>query len=545
MHCDCWFGSLLNTSSIIINDLHLLQCHSQSITNHSHPYFLCSYSRHCASDCSCCDFEACDCHAVCPSDCSCSHDVQWSNHIVQCSQTNLTDIHLLLPQTVTELNYESNSLEELKPFVFVGKTSLQKLNLAKNKLKHLTNETFCAATNLKEINLSQNQDLINIQSRLNQLFSCLKHLQWVILSKNQINNQLEISDGWQIETNENDDTLVRLKRVEHKPQSSLKRNFFCFNYDFFFFIFTDVLLTTSTIRSILSSSTNRPTRQSSQRSRTISSFHPQELITYSTSTISTFNRHLPFIQQNQTLIIIVFFLLLFVILFLILLITLTICRRKLRRHLKVELQRQRSHHHYYYHTRLHPPSTNVLDNHGLVGANDSLYEQLPSLSSDSEQPFLYNEKKGNHPNAPVLPPHPPAFRHHLCCHPTSHILHPSPTNAHEYQYATTGYSTPTSQQHQCAAILVWANRLLYPSQNPYNNHDCSTHSCQSDLQHLQQHLLSNQQDQTSATNENKNILRCCSNNNNNNETIFLPTTNCRCSIHGQNTDTYIFPHVHR
>ncbi|CAF4613070.1 unnamed protein product, partial [Rotaria magnacalcarata] len=77
------------------------------------------------------------------------------------------------------------------------------------------------------------------------------------------------------------------------------------------------------------------------------------------------------------------------------LITLAVCRRRLHRRYTAELQRQRSHHYCYHHTRLHQPSTKTTDSQAMVGANDSLYEQLPSLSSDSEQPFLYNEKKSN------------------------------------------------------------------------------------------------------------------------------------------------------
>jgi Leucine-rich repeat (LRR) protein len=177
--------------------------------------FLCSYSRHCASDCSCCDFEACDCHSVCPSDCSCSHDAQWSRHIVKCPQANLSNIHFLLPQTITELDYEENDISEIKPFAFVGKTSLTKLNLAKNHLKYLTNETFCAATNLREIDLSQNPDLITILPIIDELFRCLKHLQYITLSKDQINENEQISNEWMILSNSND-SVVRLTRIVQK-----------------------------------------------------------------------------------------------------------------------------------------------------------------------------------------------------------------------------------------------------------------------------------------------------------------------------------------
>lgn len=529
----------------MITDLHQLQCHSHPIMNISRNDFLCPYSRHCASDCSCCDFEACDCHSVCPSDCSCSHDTQWSRHIVKCSQGNLSNIHILLPETITELNYENNNIEQIKPFVFVGKTSLMKLNLAKNHLKTLTNETFCAATNLQELNLSENSDLITILPNIDELFSCLKNLKSIILSKDQINQKEQISNGWMITSNTNNQ-LIHLTRVIQKSSSLFRKITYPLNFHFFLSL---VIPSTSTLISVLISSTNRPTRNSVTQPVTTSHPYPQGCTTFIPATIQTIIRHVPFIQHNQTLLIIVFFLLLFVLLFLILLITLAICRRKLRRHLTAEIQRQRSHH-YYYHTRLHQPLAKVTDSQGNTGTNDSLYEQLPSLSSDSEQPFLYNEKKSNITNAPVLPPHPLPFHHHFCCHPTGRLLHPSSsttTNSHEYQYATnttttTGYSTPTSQQHQCTAILVWANRLLSPTQNTYNCHDCTTHSCSSELQHLQQHLLSSQQDsQTSITKDNNNIMRYC-----NNETIFVPTMNCRCGgNHTQNTETYIYPHVHR
>ena len=278
---------------------------------------------------------------------------------------------------------------------------------------------------------------------------------------------------------------------------------------------------------------------------TSSSLYQQECTTFIPATIATIIRHVPFLQHNQTLIIVVFFLLLFVLLFLILLITLAICRRKLRRHLTAELQRQRSQHYYYHHhSGLRQPPVKSPDGQGVTGNNDSLYEQLPSLSSDSEQPFLYNEKKCHLSNVPAVPPYPPVFRHHLCCHPTGRLLHPSPANTQEYQYVTnttttTGYSTPTSQQHQCAAILVWANRLLYPTQNAYNHGECPSHSCPSELQPLQQCLLANPSDQTSMTTEN-NIIRYC-----NNETLLVPTAHCSCIGHGQNSDTYIYPHVHR
>ena len=237
LNCDCWLGSILDFSSIIINDLHLLQCHSHLIVNISRNDFLCSYSRHCASDCSCCDFEACDCHFVCPSECSCAHDIHWSRHLVQCPNANLSNIHLLLPQTITQLDYQDNQIEQIKPFVFVGKTSLTKLNLARNRLRQLANDTFCAASNLREINLSDNPDLMNIPSIIEDSFRCLKYLQNIIFSKDQMKKEQQISQEWMILSNSNDE-IVRLTRAEPKPSGLItqKRNlmtmknlFICFS----------------------------------------------------------------------------------------------------------------------------------------------------------------------------------------------------------------------------------------------------------------------------------------------------------------------------
>lgn len=184
----------------------------------SHNDFHCTYSQHCTSDCSCCDFEACDCHFICPRECLCFHDTLWSNHIIQCQQKNLTDLHNHLPETVTELNYEDNHIEDLKSFMFIGKNSLIKLNLAKNDINNITKETFCTAPNLYEINLSHNRNLMGVASNMNGLFSCLQYLRYVILSREQIYDDEDISDGWIIDSN---DDLVRLKRIQEQLSSGL------------------------------------------------------------------------------------------------------------------------------------------------------------------------------------------------------------------------------------------------------------------------------------------------------------------------------------
>ncbi len=247
------------------------------------------------------------------------------------------------------------------------------------------------------------------------------------------------------------------------------------------------------LNSTLISTSIYPTVESESQPSTIFSILHQESL--SSSSI---------IQHNQTLIIILFFLLFFLLLFLLLLISLAICRRKLRRHITAELERQRSQH-YYYHTNLRQPSIKIPDSNGNVGVNDSLYEQLPSVSSDSEQPFLYKDKKLASTNAPALPPYPPSLRHYHCCHST---------NLHEYQYAVN--SSSNLQQQPCPpTVLILGNQMIYP-----NHHEC--------LSELQQSLLLNQQE-----------------NNPIHETVFLPTTLCRCQSHRKNIDTYVYPNVHR
>ena len=235
-------------------------------------------------------------------------------------------MHILLPESMTELNYESNHLHTINPLVFLGKIHLQKLNLARNNLQNFTNETFCSAKNLHEINFSTNPQLMNILSNLNQLFACLKSLQYVYLSREQM--QEEISEQWLID-DENGEH-IRLKRI------------------------------TTTMISIIH----------------------QEF--YTTTS---------FIEHHQAFILLLFFVLLFLLLFSLLLISLAICRRKLH-----ELQLQRTQPYRSNYPALSSVSMKIPENQPV---NESVYEQLPSLSSDSEQPFLYQS------SPPALPPYPP------------------------------------------------------------------------------------------------------------------------------------------
>ena len=196
LQCDCWLDAHL--SSVDLTDFHRLGCRTETD-------LLCSYTRHCASDCFCCEFEACDCHSVCPADCQCSHDASWARHRVQCQRVERST---LLPETITELSYGDSQLEQFPSFLLIGKTRLVKLNLAKNHLRDLTNETFCAAVNLEELNLSDNPPFLLVKD----FFRCLKQLQMLILSKDQINPQAEITDQWTVALDPHNEKLIRLSR---------------------------------------------------------------------------------------------------------------------------------------------------------------------------------------------------------------------------------------------------------------------------------------------------------------------------------------------
>ena len=260
-------------------------------------------------------------------------------------------MHVLLPETMTELNYEGNHLDEINPLVFVGKVHLQKLNLARNNLQKFTNETFCSAKNLHEINFRTNPQLMNIASVLNELFACLKALEYIYLSHEQIHG--EISSEW---ITDDYGEFVRLKRT------------------------TKIQSTTTTVFSIV---------------------HEEF---YATTN---------FIDYHQAFLLLLFFLLLFLLLFSLLLISLAICRRKLR-----ELQLKRTE---LFHSNYLPPPppplplplpTASMKLPASQPTTDSLYEQLPSLSSDSEQPFLYQDKPTLIP--PALPPYPPVLVYGNC-----------------------------------------------------------------------------------------------------------------------------------
>ncbi|CAF1026489.1 unnamed protein product [Didymodactylos carnosus] len=217
------------------------------------------------------------------------------------------------------------------------------------------------------------------------------------------------------------------------------------------------------------------------------------------STMSSTNL-ISFAHQNQTIFLILLLLLILIMSCLIILLLLSYCRRKKlnmkRRHLNIELRSDHPIHH------LSQTADIRMYNKYYKKINqnqhqDSLYEQLPSSSSDnSEQQFLSSKNTYEKYETP-----PSCCNYHRqICKPTL----PLSCSHHEYQYASyeqdaisstqpnsTHHHYPHQQQQQCA-ILLWANRLFYTADHRTHRNCIDYHqSCPSELHHLQACLLNN------------------------------------------------------
>jgi len=102
--CDCYLPWLKTINSEEnaqlyprVNDLDSINC--CLMRSKEKPYniplveakssdFLCSYKRHCLSDCFCCDFQGCDCEITCPGNCTCYHDHSWTVDFIECSSSS-------------------------------------------------------------------------------------------------------------------------------------------------------------------------------------------------------------------------------------------------------------------------------------------------------------------------------------------------------------------------------------------------------------------------------------------------------------------------
>ena len=115
---------------------------------------LCSYSTHCVSQCSCCDFFACDCRMQCPSLCSCFHSSTWSVNTVRCSSRGHSDVPALIPMDATQVRLDGNNMTELLNPGFIGRRRIRSLFLNNSMITEL-GELSLQVTNLWGILMKQ------------------------------------------------------------------------------------------------------------------------------------------------------------------------------------------------------------------------------------------------------------------------------------------------------------------------------------------------------------------------------------------------------
>ncbi|CAF1026468.1 unnamed protein product, partial [Didymodactylos carnosus] len=328
--------------------------------------------------------------------------------IVNCSLANLTDIPQLLPEKVTELSYESNNIQTIKSYVFVGKTSLLSLNLAHNNLTHFDNNTFCTIPNLEYLDLTHNPIILDNFD----IFKCLEHLHVIILSHEQLKNQTNtlLPYPWNIySTNQ----YLNLFRLSSNITTLSKRIISLYNFTNQLQINNNVkrertankeILTTnpfvayssSIVNQNLTTISNNSDRKRLSQPFLYKSYYSPTFDTTKCSdiltTISSINP-ISFIHQNQTIFFILFFLLILIMTCLILLLCLSYCTRKKldmkRHHLNIELRSDHPIHHIPQTGDIRMYNTYYKKINQNQNNQDSLYEQLPSSSSDnSERQFL-------------------------------------------------------------------------------------------------------------------------------------------------------------
>ncbi|XP_070535157.1 leucine-rich repeat-containing G-protein coupled receptor 4-like [Ptychodera flava] len=97
-----------------------------------------------------------------------------------CSSLQLTEVPSYLPDSVTELNFDTNYLEDLDEDSFKHLPTLKKLVLSKNDISALFKKNFQGLGNLKVLDLSENE----IRSIECETFSALSSLEVLNLSRN-------------------------------------------------------------------------------------------------------------------------------------------------------------------------------------------------------------------------------------------------------------------------------------------------------------------------------------------------------------------------
>lgn len=194
--CDCTMGWLpkinqwnhLRTSPLFM-DLEEVTCRLVHGSKQTAPLldlpasqFLCPYESHCSSQCSCCEYEACDCKMTCPDRCSCYHDSSWSSNVVDCSNADYDHIPAKIPMDATEIYLDGNNLGTLNNHIFIGKRKLSILHLNNSNIVSIENGTFNGLYSLKTLHLGNN----HLSELKGHEFNQTKHLKELYLNHNAI-----------------------------------------------------------------------------------------------------------------------------------------------------------------------------------------------------------------------------------------------------------------------------------------------------------------------------------------------------------------------
>ncbi|XP_028831928.1 slit homolog 2 protein isoform X4 [Denticeps clupeoides] len=113
----------------------------------------------------------------CPDSCTCS------NNIVDCRGKGMTEIPTNLPETITEIRLEQNSIKVIPPGAFSPYKRLRRIDLSNNHISELAADSFQGLRSLNSLVLYGNK----ITELPKGLFEGLFSLQLLLLNANKIN----------------------------------------------------------------------------------------------------------------------------------------------------------------------------------------------------------------------------------------------------------------------------------------------------------------------------------------------------------------------
>uniref|UniRef100_A0A673H4K8 Slit homolog 2 protein-like n=1 Tax=Sinocyclocheilus rhinocerous TaxID=307959 RepID=A0A673H4K8_9TELE len=113
----------------------------------------------------------------CPELCTCS------NNVVDCRGKGLTEIPTSLPETITEIRLEQNSIKVIPPGAFAPYKRLRRIDLSNNQITELASDSFQGLRSLNSLVLYGNK----ISELPKGLFDGLFSLQLLLLNANKIN----------------------------------------------------------------------------------------------------------------------------------------------------------------------------------------------------------------------------------------------------------------------------------------------------------------------------------------------------------------------